>query len=247
MSSRNIRLLIAYDGTDFQGWQRQPRVPTIQGTLETVLQKITREPIGLTGAGRTDAGVHAWGQVAHFKTLSALTPEKWQSALNALLPPDIRIRSVQESLPDFHARYDSRRKTYDYYLLNRGWPPPFYCRYSWWIGHPLDFDLMGQALSGLKGRHDFSAYQTAGSGVRQTVRTLFQADLTRLRRGGVRLRFQADGFLRHMVRNLVGSLIRLGMKKITLGEWRDILVSRDRAQAGAMAPAQGLFLRKVIY
>ena len=106
---------------------------------------------------------------------------------------------------------------------------------------------MGRGLSGLKGRHDFSAYQTAGSDVRQTVRTLFQADLTRLRRGGVRLRFQADGFLRHMVRNLVGSLVRLGMKKITLGQWQDILVSRDRAQAGAMAPAQGLFLRKVIY
>jgi tRNA pseudouridine38-40 synthase len=211
------------------------------------LQKITREPIALTGAGRTDAGVHAWGQVAHFKTLAALTPEKWQSALNALLPPDIRIRLAQEALPDFHARYDSRLKTYDYYLLNGGWPAPFYRRYSWWIGPPLDFNLMGQGLLGLKGRHDFSAYQTTGSDVRQTVRTLFQADVIRLRRGGVRLRFQADGFLRHMVRNLVGSLVRLGMKKITLGQWQDILVSRDRAQAGAMAPAQGLFLRKVIY
>jgi len=211
------------------------------------LQKITREPIALTGAGRTDAGVHAWGQVAHFKTPAALTPEKWQSALNALLPPDIRIRLVQEALPDFHARYDSRLKTYDYFLLNGGWPAPFYRRYSWWIGQPLDFNLMGQGLLGLKGRHDFSAYQTTGSDVSQTVRTLFQADLNRLRRGGVRLRFQADGFLRHMVRNLVGSLVRLGMKKITLGQWQDILVSRDRAQAGAMAPAQGLFLRKVIY
>jgi tRNA pseudouridine38-40 synthase len=247
MSSRTIRLLIAYDGTDFQGWQRQPQAPTIQGTLEAALQKISREPIALTGAGRTDAGVHAWGQVGHFKTLSALTPEKWQSGLNALLPSDIRIRSVQEALPDFHARYDSRLKTYDYYLLNGGWPAPFYRRYSWWIGQPLDFDLMGQGLLGLKGSHDFLAYQTAGSDVRHTVRTLFQADLTRLRRGGVRLRFQADGFLRHMVRNLVGSLVRLGMKKITLGQWQDILVSRDRAQAGAMAPAQGLFLRKVIY
>ena len=247
MSYRNIRLLIAYDGTDFQGWQRQLQAPTIQGTIEAVVQKITREPIALTGAGRTDAGVHAWGQVAHFKTPAVLIPEKWQSALNALLPPDIRIRSVQESPPDFHARYDSRLKTYDYYLLNGGWPAPFYRRYSWWIGQPLDFDLMGQGLLGLKGRHDFSAYQTAGSDVRQTVRTLFRADLTRIRRGGVRLRFQADGFLRHMVRNLVGSLVRLGLKKITLGQWQDILNSGDRSQAGAMAPAQGLFLRKVIY
>ncbi len=247
MSSRTIRLLIAYDGTDFQGWQRQPQAPTIQGTLEAVLQKITREPIALTGAGRTDAGVHAWGQVAHFKTLAALTLEKWQSALNALLPPDIRIRSVQETLPDFHARYDSRLKTYDYYLLNGGWPAPFYRRYSWWIGQPLDFGLMSQGLLELKGEHDFSAYQTAGSDVKQTVKTLFQADLIRLRRGGVRLRFQGDGFLRHMVRNLVGALVRLGMKKISLGQWQDILASRDRSQAGAMAPAQGLFLRKVIY
>jgi tRNA pseudouridine38-40 synthase len=247
MSFRTIRLLIAYDGTDFQGWQRQPQAPTIQGTIEAVVQKIIREPIALTGAGRTDAGVHAWGQVAHFKTPAVLIPEKWQSALNALLPPDIRIRSVQESPSDFHARYDSRLKTYDYYLLNGGWPAPFYRRYSWWIGQPLDFDLMAQGLLGLKGRHDFSAYQTAGSDVRQTVRTLFQADLTRIRRGGVRLRFQADGFLRHMVRNLVGSLVRLGLKKITLGQWQDILNSGDRSQAGAMAPAQGLFLRKVIY
>jgi tRNA pseudouridine38-40 synthase len=247
MTSRNIRLLIAYDGTDFQGWQRQPQAPTIQGTLEAVLQKITREPIAATGAGRTDAGVHAWGQVAHFKTLAALTPEKWQGALNALLPPDIRIRSVQETRSDFHARYDSRLKTYDYYLLNAGWPAPFYRRYSWWIGQPLDFNLMSRGLGELKGKHDFSAYQTAGSDVRQTVKTLFQTDLIRLRGGGVRLRFQGDGFLRHMVRNLVGALVRLGMKRITLGQWQDILVSRDRAQAGAMAPAQGLFLRKVIY
>ena len=247
MSSRNIRLLIAYDGTDYQGWQRQPRAPTIQGTIEEVVRKITREPIALQGAGRTDAGVHAWGQVAHFITRAVLTPEKWQSAFNALLPPDIRIRAVQEAPPDFHARYGTRIKIYDYYLLNEAWPAPFFRRYTWWIGQTLDFDLMIRGLSGIEGQHDFSAYQTAGSAVTQTVRTLFRADLTRLRRGGVRLRFQADGFLRHMVRNLVGALVRLGMKKITLGEWQEILDSGDRSRAGAMAPAQGLFLRKVIY
>jgi tRNA pseudouridine38-40 synthase len=247
MNYRTIRLLIAYDGTDYQGWQRQPRAPTIQGTIEAVVRKITREPIALLGAGRTDAGVHAWGQVAHFITSATLPPEKWQGAFNALLPPDIRVRAVQEALPDFHARFDSRLKIYDYYLLNEAWPVPFYRRYTWWIGHPLDCNLMAQGLAGIEGQHDFSAYQTAGSDVRQTVRTLFRADLTRLRRGGIRLRFQADGFLRHMVRNLVGALIRLGMKKISLKEWQDILVSRNRARAGAMAPARGLFLRKVIY
>jgi tRNA pseudouridine38-40 synthase len=247
MNYRTIRLLIAYDGTDYQGWQRQPQAPTIQGTIEAVVRKITREPVTLLGAGRTDAGVHAWGQVAHFDTSAALVLEKWQGVFNALLPPDIRVRAVQEATPDFHARYASRMKIYDYYLLNAAWPAPFYHRYSWWIGQPLDFKLMIRGLAGIEGQHDFSAYQTAGSDVRQTVRTLFRADLTRLRRGGVRLRFQADGFLRHMVRNLVGALIRLGMNKISLGDWQDILVSRDRSRAGAMAPARGLFLRKVIY
>ena len=138
-------------------------------------------------------------------------------------------------------------KIYDYYLLNAAWPVPFYGRYTWWIAQSLDFELMARGLAGITGQHDFAAYQTAGSDVRQTVRTLFRADVTRVGRGGVRLRFQADGFLRHMVRNLVGAVIRLGMKKMTLGEWQDILVSRDRARAGAMAPARGLFLRKVIY
>jgi tRNA pseudouridine38-40 synthase len=191
--------------------------------------------------------VHAWGQVAHFHTRTALNPEKLLKALQALLPDDIVMRGLAEAPPDFHARFGSRRKTYDYYLWNRPRPVPFFRYYSWWIRSPLDRSLMEQGLKELLGEKDFAAFQTSGSQVSHTVRTMFLAGLVQSPRGWLRLRFQADGFLRHMVRNIVGGIVRLGLGRLSREEWRVIIASRDRSQAGEMAPARGLFLRKVIY
>jgi tRNA pseudouridine38-40 synthase len=241
------RLLIAYDGTRYQGWQRQAQAPTVQGTIEGILQRVTQETVTLTGAGRTDAGVHAWGQVAHFQTRTDLSQERLLKALQALLPADIVIRSLFEAPPDFHARFGARRKTYDYCLWTRAWPVPFFRSYSWWIRSALDRSLMERGLAGLLGKKDFAAFQTSGSSVAQTVRTMFHAGLLPSPGGWLRLRFQADGFLRHMVRNIVGGIVRLGLGRMSLEEWRAIIESRDRSRAGVMAPPQGLFLRKVIY
>ena len=247
MSTRNFRLLIAYDGTRYQGWQRQAQAPTVQGTIEGILRRVTRETVTLIGAGRTDAGVHAWGQVAHFHTRTDLTQERLWKALQGLLPSDIVARSLAEAPQDFHARFGARLKTYDYYLWTRTWPVPFFRSYSWWIRSPLDRSLMERGLTGILGKKDFSAFQTSGSQVAHTVRTMFRAGLVQAPRGWLRLRFQADGFLRHMVRNIVGGIVRLGLGRLTLEEWQEIIQSGERSRAGEMAPAQGLFLRKVIY
>jgi tRNA pseudouridine38-40 synthase len=247
MIPRTIRLLIAYDGGRYQGWQRQKSAPTIQGTIEQVLERVTQQPVTLIGAGRTDAGVHAWGQVAHFHSLSRLTPIKIHEALNGLLPEDILVREAGEANPEFHARYSCTSKVYDYYLWNRPVLPPFFRHYLWRVKGPLDLDLMRQGLSLLEGEHDFSSFQSQGSQVASPVRTLFQAGLSVGPWGVLRIRFKAGGFLRHMVRNMVGSLIELGRKKNSLEGFAGILNGRDRSLAGEMAPARGLFLRKVFY
>jgi tRNA pseudouridine38-40 synthase len=246
-AERNIRLLIAYDGTFYQGWQRQKESPTIQGTMEEVLFRITQNPVSLIGAGRTDARVHAWGQVAHFKTPSSLTVSKLEAALNSLLPKDILIRRVQEAEPNFHARYSSRAKIYDYLICNAWQALPFYRNYVWSLRESIDWELIKNGLSLLIGRRDFSSFQTHGGELSHTVRTLFQAALIPLPWGGFKLRFKADGFLRHMIRNMVGALVRVGRKRISLEDLEEIIQSKDRSRAGEMAPAHGLYLRKVIY
>lgn len=244
---RNIRLLIAYDGTRFLGWQRQKENPTIQGTIEGILSRITQEKISLIGAGRTDAGVHAWGQVANFRTSSDLAAMKIETALNALLPQDIMIRQVQEVAPAFHARYSSQAKIYDYWIWNQTQVIPFLRHYVWFVRERLNITLLKDGLSLLIGEQDFSSFQSQGSEVAHAVRTIYRADLFPLPWGGFRLRFKADGFLRHMIRNMVGVLIRVGLKRISTEKFKEIIQSKDRSRAGEMAPAQGLFLRKVLY
>lgn len=244
---RNIRLLIAYDGTRFLGWQRQKEGPTIQGTVESILARITQEKPSLIAAGRTDAGVHAWGQVANFRTASGMTTAKIETALNALLPRDIMIRRVQEVESTFHARYSCEAKVYDYVIWNQPRVIPFIRHYVWFVREPLDFSLLKAGLSLLIGEHDFSSFQSQGSEVAHARRTLSQAVHLPLPGGGYRLRFKANGFLRHMVRNMVGTLIRVGLKRISIEEFKEIIRSKDRSRAGEMAPAQGLFLRKVFY
>ncbi|MEW6184664.1 MAG: tRNA pseudouridine(38-40) synthase TruA [Thermodesulfobacteriota bacterium] len=244
---RNLRLLMAYDGTRYQGWQRQKNAPTVQGAIEDVLFRIGQKNLSLIGSGRTDAGVHAWGQVANFKTSSLLPLSKMEQALRALLPKDILIRQVQETSLDFHARYSSRAKIYDYLICNGRRGLPFYRQYVWTVEEPLDWEGIKSGLTLLTGRKDFSSFQTQGSEVAHTERTLFQTALSPLPWGGFRLRFKADGFLRHMVRNMVGLLIRVGRGRVSLRELEAIIQSKDRSQAGEMAPAHGLYLRKVIY
>jgi tRNA pseudouridine38-40 synthase len=246
-TERNIRLLMAYDGTRYQGWQRQKSGPTIQGTVEEVLFKVTQKKVSLIGSGRTDAGVHAWGQVANFKTFSSLPLPKLDRALKALLPEDIFVRQIQETFPHFHARYSSRAKIYDYLICNGPRNLPFYRRYFWTVEDPLDWERIKCALTFLTGRKDFSSFQTRGSEVAHTERTLFQAAVFPLPWGGVRFRFKADGFLRHMVRNMVGLLIGVGRGRVSLTELEEIIQSKDRSRAGVMAPAHGLYLRKVVY
>jgi tRNA pseudouridine38-40 synthase len=244
---RNIRLVIAYDGTAYLGWQRQKEHPTVQGTIEDVLSRLTQQNITLNGAGRTDAGVHAWGQVASFKTRSDLPAAKLEGALNALLPRDILIRHVQEAPPTFHARYSSQAKIYDYMIHSQRHPSPFLRHYAWAIREPVDLELIKEGLLILKGEQDFSSFQTQGSEVSSPVRILYQARVLPIPWAGFRLRFKANGFLRHMVRNMVGILLRLGLKRITLEDLQAAIQAKDRSKTGEMAPPHGLFLRKVIY
>jgi tRNA pseudouridine38-40 synthase len=244
---RNIRLLIAYDGTQYQGWQRQKESPTIQGAIEDNLFKITQQPVSLHGAGRTDSGVHAWGQVASFRTSSEMPTAKIEAALSALLPRDIFIRQVGEVEPTFHPRFASKAKIYDYLICNHPRNTPFFHHYVWFLPEPVDLDLIKAGLSLLTGEQDFSSFQSHGSEVSHAVRTLYQAILLPGPWGGFKLRFKANGFLRHMVRNMVGTLIRVGLKRTSIKELEDIVQSKDRSRAGEMAPAQGLFLRKVLY
>ena len=244
---RNIRLLIAYDGTQYQGWQRQKDTPTVQGVIEEILTRITQQPVSLVGAGRTDAGVHAWGQVANFRTHSELPLSKIEAALQAILPGDIVIRRVQEAEPDFQARFSARAKIYEYLIGRPSQVTPFTRSYIWFLREPFDIDLIKKGLFLLKGEKDFSSFQSRGSEVSTPIRTLYQAVLLPSPWGGFKMRFKANGFLRHMVRNMVGTLIRVGLKKISLEEFEEIILSRDRSRAGEMAPAHGLYLRKVLY
>ena len=242
----NVKLTIAYDGSGYHGWQRQPSQPSIQQVLEEKLSLICGERIVLYGAGRTDAGVHARGQVANFKSKRRLEPQVWVRALNGLLPNDIAVLKAELAEDDFHARYAAREKHYRYRILQGALPCPFERRYSWHLPCRLDLSLMRQAAACLRGRHDFASFQAAGGRVASTVRELRQL---RLSSEGRLLIIDSigDGFLRHMVRNIVGTLVQVGRGKITAGGVREILQARDRRLAGPTAPAQGLCLMKVSY
>jgi tRNA pseudouridine38-40 synthase len=244
---RTIRLLIEYDGTNYQGWQVQPKGQTIQGLIEEKLALLTGETIRLIGSGRTDAGVHAFGQVAHFKTQSEMSLSSIQRALNSLLPPDIVIRRADEVEEDFHARKRSIGKVYEYRILNRELRSAFHWVYAWHIPQKLDFEEMKRATQWLIGEHDFSSFQSVGSPTRTAVRRVIRAQWRRGRGGLIRLEIEANGFLKQMVRAIVGTLVEVGKGQICSEEFRRILESRDRKMAGPTAPAHGLFLKEVKY
>ncbi len=244
---RNIKLLIEYDGTNYQGWQVQPKGPTIQGILEEKLRLLTGQPIQLFGSGRTDSGVHALGQVAHFRTQSQMDVRTIQRALNSLLPADIVIQTVEEVDQAFHARKQSKSKIYEYRILNRNLRSAFHRGYVWHVPQKLNLREMKKATQGLIGEHDFSAFRTAGSPTQTTVRRVIRAEWKRGRDGLIRFEIEANGFLKQMVRSIIGTLVEIGKGRMNAAEIRKILNSKNRREAGPTAPAQGLFLKEVKY
>ena len=244
---RNIKLIIEYDGTNYQGWQVQPGDPTVQGTLEEKLSRLTGERIHLFGSGRTDSGVHALGQVAHFKTQSQMDTHTIQRALNSLLPSDIMIQKVEEVGEGFHARKHSKSKVYEYRILNRKLRSVFHQGYIWHVPQKLNLAEMKKATQSLIGEHDFSAFRTVGSPTRTAVRRVIRAEWKKGRGGLIRFEIEANGFLKQMVRSIVGTLVEIGKGKKKASDLRKVLNSKDRKEAGPTAPAQGLFLKEVKY
>jgi tRNA pseudouridine38-40 synthase len=244
---KNFKLVVEYDGANYSGWQRQKSDPTIQGEIEHALMTMTRRKITLIGSGRTDAGVHASGQTANFKCDTRLTSEAFQKGLNSLLPKDIVIRSCQPAALDFHARFDAKSKAYRYHILNLHLPIAIGRQYVWQIRRPLDTHAMITASRYFVGIHDFKAFEGSGSPRAHTVRNVTMAQLSVGHDGKITFDIEANGFLRFMVRNIVGTLVDIGMGKLSLQDIPEIFHSRDRCRASATAPAQGLFLISVTY
>ena len=243
---KTFKLIIEYDGTAYHGWQRQTTDASIQDEIEKALAVMTRQSITLAGSGRTDAGVHALGQTASFRCDTTLTADIFQKGLNSLLPEDIVIKSCTQVDNEFHARFNAKTKTYRYRIRNTPIPSALCRRYAWHIRKPLDIAAMQKAGKCLIGTHDFKAFQGQGSHVETTIRSLFAFDICS-EAHMVFCDITGDGFLRFMVRNIVGTLVDVGIGKITTEEFKQILLSKDRSLAGATAPAHGLFLVKVEY
>ena len=246
-AGRIIKLVLEYDGGAYAGWQRQKGIATIQETIETALKTMLDEPVTVHGSGRTDAGVHALGQVAHFVTGATYAPGVFQNALNALLPPDIVVKEASEAPSGYHARYSAQSKQYHYLIWNRLCRPALMRHRAWHVRVPLDMKAMADSLESIEGTHDFSAFQSSGSWVKSPVRTVFHQSVSMDANGLVRVALQADGFLRHMVRNIVGTLVQVGRRTMTPSGFNEVLVGKDRSRAGPKAPPQGLYLVEVEY
>jgi tRNA pseudouridine38-40 synthase len=245
---RNIKITLAYDGAEFHGWQQQPGVPTIQGAVNDAASKITQEKIFVQGASRTDAGVHALGQVGHFKTQSGLSALEFQRALNALLPPSIRVVAAEEMGQDFHARWQAQGKTYRYRIFRGRVLPPFDYRRAFHYPWPLDEAAMAQAAGKFKGEHDFSSF-AASSGSedddrdRQMVREIYSSEIVRESdREEITYVVRGRSFLRYMVRKIVGTLIEVGKGRLAPDDIPRLLELRDRSQSGPTVPPEGLYL-----
>jgi tRNA pseudouridine38-40 synthase len=269
---RTFKIILAYDGTDYVGWQRQANGISVQALIEDALRALDGGDVTVAGAGRTDAGVHALGQVASFTIARELSPDALRRAINARLPHAIRVLSAEEAPAGFHPRFGARRKTYRYRLWNGDVLSPFERAYAWHVPGPLDVEAMGAAARLLEGRHDFAAFQATASDVATTVREIVASNISttndtldaeeepsshkglnlsvpRVARGGELIVYEVtgSGFLRHMVRIIVGSLVEIGRGRQPV-EWMSaVIAARDRAAAGPTAPPQGLFLVGVEY
>jgi len=241
---RNIKLMFEYDGTNYVGWQRQENGRSIQGDLESALQQLLQETVNVIGAGRTDAGVHARGQVANFRTETQLDFKAIQGGLNALLPEDIVIHSVEEVPLEFHARYSAKERFYSYLITRE--PSALQRNYSWYVKYPLDIDAMKRTASVITGTHDFASFCKANADVEHHLCTVFTS-CWQIDGSFLRYTISADRFLHGMVRALVGTMVNVGRGYTTLEEFMSLLEKKDRSEAGMAAPAKGLVLEKVVY
>jgi tRNA pseudouridine38-40 synthase len=272
MPNRWLKLTVTYDGTAYAGWQVQPTEPTVQAAIEAAWHEITREQVRVMAAGRTDAGVHALGQVVGIATESPLATAELHRGLNAVLPQDVAIVAVEEAPENFHATYDAKRKTYRYQIHNGRTPDVFHRRYVWHYAQPLDAEKMHAAAQALLGKHDFSSFESAGSERPDSIRTLFAVNVTRGWLGSsdseppvvqvtggsadprpqppsdhITIEITGDGFLYNMVRAIVGTLVEVGKGSRDVAWVAEVLAARDRRLAGQTAPPHGLCLVRVEY
>lgn len=250
MATRWLKLTVSYDGTDYAGWQIQPDKPTVQGVFETTWHSLTQESVRVTAAGRTDAGVHALGQVVGVTTQTHLSNDDLQRGLNALLPEDVAVLAVQNAREGFHATHDALVKRYRYHIHNDRWRSVFDRRYTWHVPYSLDATAMHEAAQGLVGRHDFSSFESAGSERSDSIRTVLELRVARgtgALANRITIDIAGDGFLYNMVRAIVGTLVEVGRGKRDIGWPTQVLAAHDRSAAGQTAPPQGLFLLGVDY
>jgi len=241
---KNFKIVIEYDGTDFVGWQRQTNGRSVQETIENALEKIVQQNIGIVGAGRTDSGVHARGQVANFSIDTSISPKELCRALNGVLPDDVVIRSVNEADFDFSARYSATAREYGYYISRV--PTAINRRYSWLLGYQLDVPAMNSLCGEFIGKHDFQSFCKADSSADNYLCTVMDASWSE-REGSLLFTIRANRFLHGMVRALVGTMVDIGRGHRSPGNFSEILSSKNRTKAGQSAPPHGLFLERVIY
>ncbi|MCI6737587.1 MAG: tRNA pseudouridine(38-40) synthase TruA [Intestinibacter sp.] len=242
---RNLKITLQYNGENYCGWQRQPNSPGIQGTVENAIYEITKEKVKVTASGRTDAGVHALGQVANFKTETNIPASRIPDALNAKLPKDISVISCEEVDMDFHARYNACGKTYRYLIYNRPYRSPLYKNLAYHVKYDLDWDKIRLEAKYLIGTHDFVGFMSSGSSVKDTVRTIYDIKIEE-HEGITSIEISGNGFLYNMVRIIVGTLVDIGRGRIK-HNMEEIINSKSRSMCGHTAPAHGLFLKKVNY
>jgi tRNA pseudouridine38-40 synthase len=246
MCKRNIRLVLAFDGTAYHGWQIQEETPTLQGMLSDAIATITRERVTVTGSGRTDAGTHARGLVANFHTGSRLSPGQMLRALNSILPRDIRVLSARQVPDSFHARHNAKSKVYRYQMYLGSILPPHRMREYFHFPYPVDISKMEKAAQLFVGEHDFTSFAKTNTSRSNTVRRIFRCELKK-KGHCLLLTVEGKGFLHHMVRNMAGTLLEIGRGSISLDDFRTLFVRRERKLAGFTAPAHGLILIKVQY
>ncbi|WP_432667276.1 tRNA pseudouridine(38-40) synthase TruA [Wukongibacter baidiensis] len=243
---KNIKLTIAYDGTNYSGWQRQSNARTVQGEIEKKLRAITKQEIQIHGSGRTDAGVHALGQIASFTADLSIPINKFAFVLNNALPSDIVIKEVEEMDMDFHARYSAKGKKYIYKIYNEVIRNPLYANYSYFVSKDVNINRIIEASKYFIGEHDFKGFMSSGSNVKNTIRTIYNIDVYQ-KNEFVILEYKGNGFLYNMVRIITGSLLDVSSGKVKMENLDYIIKSKDRKNARHKAPAQGLYLAEVYY
>ncbi len=244
---RNLKIILEYDGTAYHGWQRQANGLTIQQVLEEKIAVIIGEAVKIIGSGRTDAGVHALGQVAHFKTAATLPEIHFLKGINSVLPRDIAVKALQEVAPSFHARYDAKSKVYRYQIVSGSVRPVLLRQYAWHIPGTLDLERIREAAVHFMGTHDFSSFCSVHSDAPDHIRTILDIQIKTGSHGLIIIEIEADGFIRHMVRGIVGTLVEVGRGKRLVSDMQLIMLTKNRSQGGMTAPPQGLFLKEVKY